>query len=94
MRSYDVIVDRRGWTRLRRSPKKRNRSNLPWTAAEDRSLLRRVAGARTTGYADPTMRAAADAHGRSTSAIGARLTALRAGIRLAMVARQAAQEKK
>jgi hypothetical protein len=52
-------------------------------------LLRRVAGANSIGYADPTLRAAEVAHGRSYCAIAARLSALRVGIRLAMAAKSA-----
>jgi hypothetical protein len=87
VRSYDVKIDRRGWTYLRSQPKKRDRSGLPWTPTEDRQLLRRVLDAHAISYADPTVQAAAIAHGRSTSAIAARVHALRAGIRLAMTAK-------
>jgi hypothetical protein len=95
MRHYDVMIDRRGWAQNKRRaswrPSERSRTNarrdLPWTTAEDRALLRRVAGANSIGYADPTLRAAEVAHGRSYCAIATRLAALKAGIRLAMAAK-------
>lgn len=95
MRLFDVKIDRRGWAqdKRRRPPWRANararinaRRDLPWTPAEDRDLLRRVAGANSIGYADPTIRAAEIAHGRSYCSIVARL----AGLRLAMFAKQAA----
>lgn len=98
-RLFDVMIDEAGWAQDKRRrppwrPSERARTSarrsLPWTPAEDRALLRRVAGADSIGYADPTIRAAEIAHGRSYCAIASRLTALRAGIRLAMAAKQAA----
>ena len=91
MRHYDVMIDKHGWTQNKRRPSWRPsarartnaRCGLPWTATEDRTLLRRVAGADSIGYADPTIRAAEIAHGRSYCAIATRISALRAGLRLA-----------
>lgn len=92
-RAYDVTVDPHGWAQAKNRPSwrpsetGRTRRGLPWTPAEDRELLRRVAGAGSIGYADPTIQAAAVAHGRSTCAITTRVCALRSGIRLAMAAK-------
>lgn len=102
MRHYDVIIDDGGWAQSKRRPTWRPsarprtdaRRELPWMPAEDRALLRRVAGANSISYADPTMQAAAIAHGRSISSIATRLCALRAGIRLAMAAKSTASSKK
>jgi hypothetical protein len=96
MRHYDIMIDQRGWAQNKRRPAWRPseralmnaRRCLPWTQTEDRALLRRVAGADSIGYADPTIRAAEIAHGRSYCAIAARLGALRAGLRLAMAAKE------
>ena len=97
MRHYDITIDARGWAQNKRRPSWRPsdrartnaRRGLPWMPTEDRALLRRVAGADSIGYADPTIRAAEIAHGRSYCAIATRLGALRAGIRLAMAAKSA-----
>ncbi len=98
MTSNYVTIDASGWTQAKSRPawkpsdaaRKSWRRGLPWTPAEDRELLRRIAGADSIGYNDPTMRAAAVAHGRSYCAIATRVCALKAGIRLAMAAKQAA----
>lgn len=99
MRHYDIMIAKNGWAQNKRrpawKPSERARTNarrgLPWTPIEDRALLRRVAGADSIGYADPTIRAAEIAHGRSYCAIVTRVCALRAGVRLAMTAKQAAK---
>ena len=91
------MIAKNGWAQNKRRPSWRPseyartnaRRGLPWTSAEDRALIRRVAGADSIGYADPTIRAAEIAHGRSYCAIATRLSALRAGIRLTMVAKSA-----
>lgn len=70
----------------------RTRRGLPWTTAEDRSLLRRIAGAASINWSDPSILAAAAAHGRSSCSIATRVNALKAGIRLAMAAKQPAEE--
>jgi len=101
VRHFDIMIDHCGWAQdKRRRPKWRPsarartnvRSCLPWTPTEDRVLLRRVAGATSIGYADPMLQAASVAHGRSISAIATRINALKAGLRLAMAAKQAASE--
>ena len=97
MRHYDVMIDKRGWAQSKRRPAWRPsarartnaRRSLPWTPTEDHALLRRAAGADSIGYADPTIRAAEIAHGRSYCAIASRLSALRAGLRLAVAAKSA-----
>lgn len=96
MRHYDVVIANNGWAQSKRRPSWRPsdrartnaRRGLPWMPTEDRALLRRVAEADSIGYADPTIRAAEIAHGRSYCAIATRLSALRAGIRLAMAAKR------
>ena len=99
-RSYDVMIDRRGWAQAKSRPSwrpselGRTRRGLPWTSAEDRARLRRVANADSIGYADPTMQAAAVALGRSLCSIATRLCSLRAGIRLAMAAKSAGTSAK
>ena len=63
MRHYDIMIAKNGWAQNKRRPSWRPsdrartnaRRGLPWTAVEDRALLRRVAGADSIGYADPTM---------------------------------------
>lgn len=98
VRSLGVTIDEAGWAQAeirpswRPSEEGRTRRGLPWTPAEDRVLLRRVAGATSIQWSDPTIRAAATAHGRTSGAIATRTNALRAGIRLAMAAKQAAEE--
>ena len=88
-RIYDVVLDERGWAQADNRPswrpdeRKTTRRGLPWTPAEDKALLDRCAQAASVGYNDPTIRAAATAHGRSTCSITTRLCALRAGVRLA-----------
>lgn len=95
---FEVTIDDRGWAQAKSRPswapseEGRTRRGLPWTPAEDRALLRRVAGAKSFSYTDPTIHAAAAAHGRSGCAILTRINALRAGIRLAIAAKQAAEE--
>jgi len=97
VRHYDIMIAKNGWAQNKRRPSWRPsdrartnaRRGLPWMPTEDRALLRRVAGADSIGYADPTIRAAEIAHGRSYCAIATRLGALRAGIRLAMAAKNA-----
>ena len=92
---FDVTIDDQGWAQAknrlswRPSDLGKTRWGLPWTPAEDRSLLRRVAEARAISWSDSTIQAAAVAHGRSSSAIATRVCALRAGIRLAMAAKEA-----
>lgn len=99
MKYPDVMIDDRGWTQAQTRPSWRpdeegkTRRGLPWTPAEDRDLLRSVAQASSIIWSDPTIRATARAHGRSGSAIATRANALRAGIRLAMTAKQAAAEE-
>ncbi len=89
---YDVTIDDQGWTQaqIRPSwrPSEKTRRGLPWTPAEDRALLRRVAEARSISWSDPTIRAVAVLHGRTSCAVATRANALRAGIRLAMAAKQ------
>lgn len=103
VRLFDVMIDKRGWAQDKRrrpawKPSEHTRSDarrgLPWTTTEDRALLRRVAGVDSIGYADPTIRAAEIAHGRSYSAIATRLSALRAGLRFAMAAKSATTSTK
>jgi hypothetical protein len=95
---FEITIDVRGWAQAMSRPswapseEGRTRRGLPWTSAEDRDLLRRVAGARSIIWSDPTVVAAATAHGRSSCAIATRVCALKAGIRLAMTAKQAAEE--
>lgn len=95
---FEITIDEAGWAQAgdrpswRPSDRRKTRRGLPWTPAEDRALLRRVAGARGIYWADPTILEAAAAHGRSSCAIATRVSALRAGIRLAMAAKQAAAE--
>jgi hypothetical protein len=95
---YEVTIDSRGWaqaqSRLSWAPSEegRTRRGLPWTSAEDRDLLRRVAGARSISWNDPTVLEAAHAHGRTSCAVATRVSALKAGIRLAMAAKAAAEE--
>lgn len=86
---WGVILDENGWAQAENRPswrpseQRRTRRGLPWTADEDHALLERCAKAVSIGYNDPTMQAASVAHGRSICSIATRLTALRAGIRLA-----------
>jgi hypothetical protein len=97
VRHYDVTIDKIGWAQNKRRPSWRPntrartnaRRDLPWTIAEDRALFRRIAGANSIGYADPTNHAAEVALDRSCCAIAIRLGALRAGLRLAMAAKSA-----
>lgn len=97
-RPFEIRIDARGWAQAddrpswRPSDRGKTRLGLPWTPAEDRTLLQRVATARSFGWDDPTILAAAHAHGRSSCAVATRVSALRAGIRLAMAASQAAKE--
>jgi hypothetical protein len=95
MTRRDVVIDANGWAqskygrRWRPSMRRAGRTGLPWTPAEDRDLLRRVAGARSVGYADPTIQDAAVAHGRSSCSVTTRVCALRAGLRLSAAAQNA-----
>lgn len=97
-RLLGVTLDTNGWAQAQIQPswapieEGRTRRGLPWTPAEDRELLRRVAGAASISWSDPTVRAAARVHGRSSCAIATRVCALKAGIRLAMAAKAAIQE--
>jgi len=94
-RTYGVTIDDRGWAQAqiraswRPDEEGKTRRGLPWTPAEDRALLRGVATATTISWYDPTIRAVAHTHGRTSTAIATRANALRAGIRLAMAAKQA-----
>jgi hypothetical protein len=94
MRPRDITIDGNGWAQAQLRPswspseEGRTRRGLPWTPAEDRSLLRRVADARTFSWDDPTIMTAARAHGRTSCSIATRVNALRAGIRLAMAAKE------
>jgi hypothetical protein len=94
-----VTLDARGWAQAQERPSwapdeyGKTRRGLPWTPAEDRALLQRVAKARSLHWNDPTVLDAARAHGRSSCAIATRAAALKAGIRLAMAAKQNARRK-
>jgi hypothetical protein len=91
-----VTIDKRGWAQAKTRPswtpseEGRTRRGLPWTPAEDRALLHRVAGAASVYWGDPMILAAARIHGRTSCSIATRVCALKAGIRLAMAAKQAA----
>jgi hypothetical protein len=95
VKSYGVTIDDRGWAQAeirpswRPSDEGRTRRGLPWTPSEDRALLRSVAEANSISWNDPTIRAAARAHGRTSCSIATRVSALKAGIRLAMAAKSA-----
>lgn len=94
-RILGVTIDTHGWAQAKIRPswapseESRTRRGLPWTPAEDRELLRRVAGANSISWNDPTVLAAARAHGRTSCAVATRVSALKAGIRLALAAKSA-----
>jgi hypothetical protein len=97
MMGPDIMIDDKGWAQAQLRPSwapsevGRTRRGLPWTPAEDRALLRHVAGANAISWNDPTVRAAARAHGRTSCAVATRVSALKAGIRLAMAAKAVAE---
>lgn len=96
---HGVEIDERGWYKYRRGytpPSRRpgseqSRCGLPWSTAEDRKLLTRMLELEREENADP-MRTLAREHFRSMCSISTRICALRSGIRLAMAAKQAAEE--
>ncbi len=96
-RTLGVTIDTEGWAQAQIRPswspaeEGRTRRGLPWTLAEDRELLRRVAGAKAISWNDPTVLTAARAHGRTSCAVATRVSSLKAGIRLAMAAKTSAE---
>jgi hypothetical protein len=94
----NVTIDDQGWAQAQIRPswapseEGRTRRGLPWTTAEDRALLRRVAGANSISWNDPTILATARVHSRTSCAIATRVSALKAGLRFAMAVKQSAEE--
>jgi hypothetical protein len=92
-KQHGVTIDGNGWAQAQTRPswypaeEGRTRRGLPWTPAEDRELLRRVANAASINWSDPTVIETARAHGRTSSSIATRANALRAGLRLALAAK-------